>query len=169
MRNERVNVSFCKKVDKTVFWAKFPKVNKIDFSQKFSFSWIKLSWIKRSVKKKWIKLALPSHINYVTLSLNALIMKPLENFLIINLKIFSITLWSYKLSDIMKIKKWKMVIEIYLNRPESKNVVLIRMFQFSLWFLKFSFKNFQIQFELEPGVSDVSFDPDELHHLSMYQ
>lgn len=62
-----------------------------------------------------------------------------------------------------------MVIEIYLNRPESKNVVLIRMFQFSLWFLKFSFKNFQIQFELEPGVSDVSFDPDELHHLSMYQ
>ena len=58
-RNERANVSFAKKVDKTVFWTKFPKVDKIDFRQKLSFSWIKLSWIKRSVKKKWIKLALP--------------------------------------------------------------------------------------------------------------
>ena len=28
---------------------------------------------------------------------------------------------------------------------------------------------FQIQFELKPGVADISFDPAELHHLSMYQ
>ena len=49
--NERANVSFQNKVDKTVFWAKFSKVDKIDFSQKINFLWIKLSWIKRLLKK----------------------------------------------------------------------------------------------------------------------